>query len=412
MILSTDGIGAIGSLGTAARSAGAGGGIPSLGRVLLLTASVGGGHTRAAEATAESIRHAAMRGRLRFDRIEVIDTLAYARSWFRTAYRGTYLGLLDRAPTLVGWLYERSDRAFRGVRSRWATAHAGLRPLRRKLDEFRPDTIVSTHFLPAEYLAGLRRRGRLDARLVTIVTDVHAHGMWLADPCDQYCVATDESRLTLEAHGIERDRIAVTGIPIDPAFATPIDREAARRIHGLPSDRPVVLFSTGGACVGPIEKLYRQLLDLRTPCELLAITGKSAVARDALARIAATHAADAPVRTRVVGYTTAMHELMAAADLLVGKPGGLTSAETRAMGLPMAIVHAVPGQEEHNAAALLEAGCAIRCASPHAAAWKIDRLLAAPETLRRMGELARSGAQPSSGARVAETLATLAALRG
>ena len=183
--------------------------VPSLGRVLLLSASVGGGHTRAAEAVAAAIRKRALAGQLRHDRIEVVDTLAFAAGWFRTAYRGTYLGLLSKAPSLVGWLYERSDRPYRGVRSRWATAHASLGALRRLIDDFDPQTIISTHFLPSEYLAGLRRRGRLDATLMTVVTDIHVHGMWLADPCDHYFVATDEGRETLERSGVQRERITV-----------------------------------------------------------------------------------------------------------------------------------------------------------------------------------------------------------
>lgn len=383
--------------------------VPSLGRVLLLTASVGGGHTRAAEAIAASARMLALRGQVRYERIEVLDTLALANPLFRRAYRGAYLGLLERAPALVGWLYERSDRAFRGVRSRWATAHASLGALRETIRQFRPDTIVSTHFLPSEYLAGLRARGRLDARLVTVVTDVHAHGMWLADPCDHYCVAGEEARRTLRANGVRPSRISVTGIPIDPAFASPVTRAEARRRHGLADDARVVLFSTGGACVGPIERLYRRLLTLETPCDLLAITGKSEIAKRTLDAVAAEHPADAPVRTRVVGHTTAMHELMAAADLLVGKPGGLTSAETRAIGLPMAIVHAVPGQEEHNAAALLEAGCAVRCQSEHSATWKIDRLLQSPETLATMAARAKVGALPLAGIRAVEAILGLRA---
>lgn len=381
-------------------------GPPSLGRVLLLSASVGGGHTRAAEAIAASIRSRALRGSLRYERIEVVDTLAYASPWFRAAYRGAYLGLLRQAPTLVGWLYERSDRAYHGVRSRWATAHAALGRLRRLIEEMRPDTIISTHFLPSEYLAGLRDRRRLECRLMTVVTDVHVHGMWLAEPCDGYFVAGEEARRTLESYGVAPSRISVTGIPIDPAFAAPLARDEARRRHGLPTDSPVVLFTTGGACVGPVQSLYESLLRMEAPCELVAVTGKSTSAKEALERIAARHAdVGRPVRTRVLGHTTAMHELMAAADLLVGKPGGLTSSEARASGLPMAIVHAVPGQEEHNAAAMLEAGCAIRCSSRPLVAWKIERLLADPAQLARMAKAARASATPLAGLAVADALA-------
>jgi processive 1,2-diacylglycerol beta-glucosyltransferase len=376
-----------------------------LGRVLLLTASVGGGHTRAAEAIAASLARLADEGRVDCEAIDVVDVLAHTTRWFRAAYRGTYLGLLERAPSLLGWLYERSDRAYRGVRTRWATAHANARPLRRLLASYRPDLVVSTHFLPSEYLAGLRRRGRLDARLATVVTDVHVHGMWLADPCDHYFVANEESRRTLEIEGVPPTSIDATGIPIDPRFVESIEPLAARRRHGLPIDRPVVLFTTGGACVGPVASLFRSLLALETRCCVLAVCGKSEAARTALEAVARDHDPTKPAQPKVLGFTTEMHDLMAAADLLVGKPGGLTSTEARARGLPMAIVHSVPGQEEHNAAALLEAGCAIQCAQPGSAGWKIDRLLSSPERLGRMRASALATATPRAGLAVAERLA-------
>lgn len=378
---------------------------PSLGRVMLVTASVGSGHTRAAEAIAASVRALADAGRLTYDRIEVVDILAHATPWFRSAYRGAYLGLLERAPTLLGWLYRRTDHAYRGVRTRWATAHPNLRRMRRLLDGFAPATVVCTHFLASEYLAGLRRRGRLRARLATVVTDSHVHGMWLSDPCDRYFVANEESRRVLELAGVARGIVRVTGIPIDPVFAALPDRAAARRRHALPDDVPVVLFTTGGACVGPVGELFGALLRLTTPCVLIAVCGRSDEARRALERRLADRRAGSPVEARVLGFTSVMHELMAASDVLVGKPGGLTSSEARACGLPMAIVHAVPGQEEHNAAALLEAGCAIRCTTAPSAAWRIDQLLRRPDELARMARNARRGAMPRAGAEIAQALA-------
>lgn len=105
-----------------------------------------------------------------------------------------------------------------------------------------------------------------------------------------------------------------------------------------------------------------------------------------------------------------MLELVAAADFLIGKPGGLTSAEARASGLPMAIVHAAPSREEHNTSALLEAGCAIRCSFSQLAAWKIDRLVQRPDAVARMTRMARVGATPEAGIAVAEGMVEVANL--
>ncbi|MFO0829426.1 MAG: glycosyltransferase [Phycisphaerales bacterium] len=376
-----------------------------IGRVLLLSASVGSGHMRAAEAIAAALQARAVKERLSLDRVDVVDVLDDATPWFRSAYRGTYLGLLDRAPAVVGWLYRRSDRPYRGAALRWPIAHLNLRALRTRIRQLDPDIIVSTHFLPSEYLAGLRRRQRLRARLATVVTDVHVHGMWLANPTDHYFVASDEGADSLMKNGVSAARIDVTGIPIHPAFSDSCDRAEARRRHDLEPDGRVVLFTTGGCCVGPVTSLFRQLLTLRTPCTLVAVCGRSEASRIALEHIASGANPRGPVKPRVLGFTPKLHELMAAADLLVGKPGGLTSSEARARGLPMVIVHAVPGQEEHNAAALLARGCAIRCPDATSVAPRIDELLTDDAALERMRSRALATAQAGAAFAIVDRLA-------
>jgi processive 1,2-diacylglycerol beta-glucosyltransferase len=169
----------------------------------------------------------------------------------------------------------------------------------------------------------------------------------------------------------------------------------------------VILFAWGGAGTGPVRDLFRDLLRMQTPAHIVAIAGRNESARTALEAIAAEHRG--PLTFSVLGFTDRMHELMAAADLLVGKPGGLSSSEARAMGLPLVIVAPVPGQEERNAAHLLEWGCAIRCNTPGTLAWRIDRLLADPTALRDMGERARRSATPMAGAQVARALPSIRA---
>ncbi|MCA9286737.1 MAG: hypothetical protein KDA22_16050, partial [Phycisphaerales bacterium] len=366
------------------------------GRVLVLTASVGAGHTRAAEAVASGLQSVAASRGGAVESIEVVDVLAHATPWFRNAYRGLYLGLIDRAPAVVGWLYDRSDRPWTGVAKRWHLAHANLSRLRRLLAERKPDLVVCTHFLASEYLAGLRRRGRLSAALATVVTDIDVHGMWFCAPCDHYFVAADESAQMLLRGGVPPERITTTGIPIDPVFAEPLPRSAACGQHGLDPQRRVVLFTTGGCCIGPVVSLFESLLRLDTPAELVTVCGRNETVRTALEAAAQGVADGAAVRPHVLGFTTRMNELMAAADLLVGKPGGLTSSEARARGLPMVILHAVPGQEERNADHLLEWGCAIRCNTSATTAWRIDRLLADGSALDRMRRAATASATPRS----------------
>jgi processive 1,2-diacylglycerol beta-glucosyltransferase len=134
------------------------------------------------------------------------------------------------------------------------------------------------------------------------------------------------------------------------------------------------------------------------------ICGRSEELKGRLDELAAARPPDLTPTLHVVGYTTDMDEYMAAADLLVGKPGGLTSSEALARGLALVIVHPIPGQEERNADHLLEAGTAIRCNNLPALAWKIDRLLADPGRLATMRENARRLARPHAARDIAAVL--------
>ena len=177
-----------------------------------------------------------------------------------------------------------------------------------------------------------------------------------------------------------------------------------RAKHGLAPDRTTILVSAGGFGVGPVEALIHMLLELQHPAQLVVICGRSAALKRRLDELAAARPPHLSPALHVVGYTTEMDEYMAAADLLVGKPGGLTSSEALARGLALVIVHPIPGQEERNADHLLEAGVAIRCNNLPVLAWKIDRLLADPARLAAMRANARRLARPHAARDIAAAL--------
>jgi len=162
--------------------------------------------------------------------------------------------------------------------------------------------------------------------------------------------------------------------------------------------------AAGGYGIGPLELLVRDLLELRKPWQFVAIAGKSEKMKKRLEDVAsAAGTLDSGARRLVpVGFTNRMDQYMAAADLLIGKAGGLTTSEALARHLPMALIEPIPGQEVRNADHLLEAGAAIRCNNLPAAAWKIAKLL---DDTSRMDEMRRSAAQmarPDAAAQIAE----------
>jgi processive 1,2-diacylglycerol beta-glucosyltransferase len=367
-------------------------------RVLLLSASSGAGHVRAAQALEKAF---AARGDCA---VQHIDAIEYVSKLFQRAYDKTYISMVRRAPELMGVFYDRTDQPWRHPRRRLALDRLNSQPMIRMLKHAQPDLCVATHFLPAEIIAWLIAKKKLHAKNAIVVTDYDVHAMWLCRTVSRYYLAIPEAAEYLAGIGVPREILRVTGIPIDSLFAVPGDRAAARAALNLDPKSPVLLLSAGGYGVGPLEQLVRDLLSLQKPWQLVAIAGKSEKMKkrlDEIARAAGT-LPNSFARLVPVGFTTQMDQYMAAADLLVGKAGGLTTSEALARHLPMALIEPIPGQEFRNADHLLDAGAAIRCNNLPAAAWKIAQLLDNPSRMVKMRNAAAHMARPTAAADIAE----------
>ena len=367
-------------------------------RVLILSASSGAGHVRAAQALEKAFR---AHGNCE---VEHIDALAHVSKLFQRLYDKTYIRMVRRAPDLMGLLYEQTDRPWRHPRERLAMDRLNTQPMIRLLKKIQPDLCVATHFLPAEILSWLIAKKKLQARHAIVVTDYDVHALWLCRTVDRYYVAMQESLEYLAKIGVPREKLYVTGIPIDPLFEKSVSAADARKRLGLAASEAVLLLSAGGYGVGPLEQLVKDLLAMQRPWQIVAIAGKSEPLKkrlDALAKGTGKTSLGQP-RLVPVGFTAEMDQYMAAADLLIGKAGGLTTSEALARELPMALVEPIPGQEERNADHLLEAGAAIRCNNLPAAAWKIAALVDQPEKLRAMKQAARAMAHPEAARVIAQ----------
>jgi processive 1,2-diacylglycerol beta-glucosyltransferase len=225
-----------------------------------------------------------------------------------------------------------------------------------------------------------------------VTTDFYTHRVWVNQPCEHYFTATTEAAAYLEHWGVPAEDISTTGIPIHPAFARPLERRKCLERHGLGGDRPIVLQLAGGFGVGPIESIYRGILDVPRPLEIVVVTGRNPAAKAQLeqVRVPARH------RAKVVGFTTEVHDYMAVADLVVSKPGGLTTSEVLASGAGMAIVNPIPGQESRNSDFLLENGAAIKITTIATLTFKLTSLFEDSERLLRLKRNARVLARPQA----------------
>ena len=362
-------------------------------KVLLLSAAAGAGHVRAAEAIEKAFNQAKD---VPDREVCHIDVLNYTNKLFRHLYSKAYIDLVNKMPEVPGWFYDKLDKPWKNERRRLALDKLNTRPFVKMLREYQPDLIVCTHFLPAEIVSWLKAKERLASRQVIIVTDFDVHAMWLVHHYERYFVALDEARVYLEALGIPAEKITVSGIPIDPVFAVTKDKQEMRAKHGLATDRTTILLSAGGFGVGSVDALVSSLLPLQQRAQIVAICGRNEELKRRLTRLAARTKPDANVILKPFGYTKEMDELMSASDLVLGKPGGLTTSEALAKGLVFVIVNPIPGQEERNSDHLLEGAVAVRCNNLPTMSYKLDRLLSDPNRFKAMQANSRRMGRPNA----------------
>ncbi len=372
-------------------------------RILVLSASVGAGHLRAAEAV-----ELALRQTLPDATVKNLDVLEMTNRLFKRLYGQFYLDLVNKAPHALGYFYDMLDqpRSSKGRtdKLRLYLEQLNLKAFTKFLHAEPWDLVINTHFLPAEIIAALRKKGEIDLPQVTVTTDFETHRLWVNQPCDRFFTATTEGALYLQHWGVPAADTFVTGIPIHPVFSTPKDRGACIAKHGLAADRPIILQLSGGFGVGPIEKIFHGILSVERPIQLVTITGRNEKLKDQLSTI------KPPPRhkAKVMGFTKEIDELMQAADLVVTKPGGLTTSEVLARGAVMVIVNPIPGQESRNSDFLLESGAAIKANNLATLGYKLNALLQDSPRLEQLRANVRKIGKPRAAFDVVEKSLELA----
>ncbi len=357
-------------------------------KILVLSVSAGSGHVRAAQALCAHARNdfpdMAIRHR---------DLMRLVPSWFRKIYTDLYLTLASGLPEAWGWLYRKTDREpTNGLSGRLRRLIQRLcsHKLFAEIEDFSPDAIICTHFLPAELLADAANRGRLRCPVWVLVTDFDLHQMWVHQGVTGYFVANDEIAYRLQSAGIPESRIVATGIPVMPEFTTALARAQCSAALALNPDRTTLLFMGGGAGMGMNVPLIKAILDIDPSLQLIVMTGRNHVLLDQLNTLACF----CDGRLVPVGFTDKVPELMSCADLVITKPGGLSTSECLVMGLPMLLVHPIPGQEERNATLLLQEGVAQRADDTATLLYRLRQLLAKRDTLSSMKANIPQLAQP------------------
>ena len=369
-------------------------------RILIATVTAGAGHLAAAAALEEAWR-AARPG----DILEKIDLLTLFSPLHRKIYHDGYVQLIERAPELWGMVFAKSDNPkllqnFKKLQRKFPSG--SKQRFAKAVKQFKPDAVLCTHYLPLETLTVLReQKNGIRPFVASIVTDFEAHALWMESCVDVYFVAAEETKARLVARGAAAKNIMATGIPIAAKFSSRPDPKAVRKNYGLRDDLPVFLVLSGGFGMGPVAEILAELDKVPGQFQTIVVTGRN----DALRRELAVQNRRHP--THVLGFSTNMHELMAVADLIVTKPGGLTSSEALAMGKPLFILNPIPGQEAANSDFLLERGAATKVNRVEDLPYRIEQLLGSKK-LSEMARAARNLGRPQAAGNVCrEVLARL-----
>lgn len=338
-------------------------------RVMVVHSSHTGGHRSAAESLVEALSE------LPNVEAESFNTLDDASNIVKGAQKGFYNLVSDHFPKLRRWGFE---LAIRGSFLPWwiGTAALGLKAwaspeAAEYINSRQPDVIVSTHSQTNAMLSHWKGSGTITAPVHSVPTDFLAHRMWAQEHIDHYYVATPGVKEDLERFGVDSSQVSVTGIPIKPKYAVTFseDQRAVRERLGLDPDLPTVVIAGGSLGLQPFEKLVKALDERPYPMQVVCVCAKNDQARQTLGGLTTTH----PLTT--LGFVDNMEDWLRASDVIITKPGGLTSSEILALGKPMIIANPQPGMEEHQSERLAKTGAVFPVADASEAAAQAEKLM-------------------------------------
>ncbi len=358
-------------------------------KILILSASIGTGHIRAAQAIEKALKTLDPDLHVRHE-----DALEFANPAFALFYQKAYNDLAKKAPEIMSLIIDSSEKSWPADEHGIAFERWNAQALVKAVSEEKPDLVICTHPLPADLISWMICKKKLWAQHAIVITDFDLNPMWLCQHYSRYFVAIEEAKQYLINIGYKGENIEVSGIPIDPVFSENKSKQDMRKKYGLDPQSDILLLSAGGMGLGPLEEMMQSLIRLKGKTQIVAICGKNESMKASLDEFVERQSLQK--RVRVYGFTRQIDELMSACDIIVGKPGGLTSAESLAKGLVFVIVDPIPGQEERNSDHLLEEAVAIRCNDIEILHYKITRLLNEKSKLLRMKEAARSFAKAES----------------
>ena len=367
-------------------------------KILLLYISNNSGHHRATLAIQEALNL------LSPDlRIMNINCFNYTNPVLEKVINSTYNKVIKIKPEVWEYLYDNPKIVRRSHKIRSMIHKFNSKKLKKLITKFNPEAIACTQAFPCGMIADFKKTYKLDIPLVGVLTDYYPHSYWIFDNVDGYIVPSDQAKKRLVEAGVKKERVHVYGIPISPTFSKPLDRDFILENLDLDPKIPTVLIMGGGQGLGPIEELVFAVNTIERQLQVIVVCGTNKKLKKWLEKRKKLFRK----KMTILGYTKQINVLLDIADLIVTKPGGLTTAESLTKSLPIVIVNPIPGQEAKNTEFLIEAGVAVKARNPLDAAVLIANLLNNPAKLNKMKAVAKFHAKPDSAINSAKLLLQL-----
>jgi processive 1,2-diacylglycerol beta-glucosyltransferase len=336
--------------------------------------------------------------------IRNINAFKYTNPIMEKITHKAYMKLIKKRPDIWSYLYDNPTIARKTRHVREIIHHACSKKIAKLINHFKPHAIACTQAFPCGIVANYKKSYWSNIPLIGVLTDYAPHTYWIHENVDAYIVPTSEIGNAFIKKGVPAKKIKTLGTPIDPLFEVPLDKDKIYKKIGLSSKSPIVLVMGGTHGIGPDEKLIMALDKSQKDFQIVMVTG---VNRKLLKKIKDMENS-LQKRILIMGFVYNIYELMEVADVIITKPGGLTTAEALVKILPMIILNPLPGQEDLNAKILTDKNIAVKAADEHDAVKILEGLLNSPDRMKKIQAAIQANAKRHSASNVAEFILDLA----
>ena len=380
-------------------------------KVLIMSASTGGGHNRAARAIKEELTNKTING-ITID-CEIIDSLKIVNTTMDKVISRGYEKSAKYTPKAWGGVYKLSESSLISRNEFKDNPLTSLmsRKLKKLLDDTKPDLIIGTHPFPMIALSTLKKHSDLYSccesssftesihkyyknlkvpPLITVLTDYTTHSAYIQNEIDYYIAGDEYVKELLIEDGIEENKIKPFGIPVEKSFLTHRNRQTVLSELNLDPNKFTVLLMGGSFGAGSIKDTLAELINIDRDFQIIVVTGRNKSLKEKLEKTLISNELTSTKKITILGFTDKMNDLLASVDILVSKPGGLTTTESLLKEVPMIVPYFIPGQEEENLDFLSNYGASLRTSKKYTLSVILKVLIDNPKKIETIKNNIRS----------------------